>query len=108
MMATRPSRKVRRSRVRVVVVGDVAHVVVDRPRCRVELLVGDGAQDLVQVRLDVLGGLGVVHAPHDHGHETYLAVTDPTDVVFEVALRHDRGFTQFAGAHWTSRVTVDL
>jgi len=49
-----------------------------------------------------------VHTPHDHGHETNLAVTDPTDVVFEVTLGHDGCLTKFAAvAHFTVKVTCD-
>jgi hypothetical protein len=93
----------------VVVVGDVAHVVIDRPARLFELFVSDTSERIVKVTLDVLGGIGVVHSPHNHGHQTYLAVTNPAGLVFEVALRDDRRLAQLAGtAHCTCKTTVDL
>ena len=101
--------KGRRPCVCVVVVRDVAHVVVDRPARVFELFVGDAGERVVEVTLDLIGGNGVVHPPHDHGHEAYLAVTDPTRLVFEVALRDNRRLAQLAGtAHCTCKMTVDL
>ncbi len=92
-----------------VVVGNVAHVVVDGPRRVDELFVGDAAQRVVKAALHVLGRLGIVHPPDDHGHETDLTVTNPAALILEVALRDDSSFAELAvSAHCTCKMTVDL
>ncbi|MGC2174389.1 MAG: hypothetical protein WA614_02880 [Acidimicrobiales bacterium] len=94
---------------RVVVVGDITHVVIDRPGGLFELFVSDTSERVVKVTPDVVGWIGIVHAPHDHGHETYFAVADPARLVFEVALRDDRRLAQLARpAHCTCKMTWDL
>lgn len=94
---------------RVVVVGDITHVVIDRPGGLFELFVSDTSERVVKVTPDVVGWIGVVHAPYDHGHETYFAVADPARLVFEVALRDDRRLAQLARpAHCTCKMTWDL
>jgi hypothetical protein len=50
----------------------------------------------MQVALDIVRWCSVMHAPHDHRHETDFAVTNPTRLVFEVALREDGRLTEFA------------
>jgi hypothetical protein len=84
-----------RSRVRVVVVGDVAHMVVDGPGGVDKLLVRYFGEDLVEVALDLLGRVWIVGPPHNHGHEAYLTVPDPTGLVFEVALGEDGRLAEF-------------
>jgi hypothetical protein len=79
----------------VIVVGDIAHVVIDGPGGVHELLVRDLGEYLVEVALYLLGRVRVVRPPHDHGHETYLAVPDPTGLVFEVALGEDGRLAEF-------------
>src|SRR5215467_5574744 len=95
--ATRPEEAALGPRVRVVVVGDVAHVVVD------VVLAHLGLGDLVQARphvLEVLGrGRGAVPAPHHHGHVAHVALRDPADIVFVVPGRHALGPAQIAVVH---------
>jgi hypothetical protein len=82
--------------VRVVVVGDVAHVIIDRPGSIDELVVRDFSEDLMKVAFDVVGWYGVVHSPDNHRYETDFAVTDPARLVFEVALREDSRLAELA------------
>ena len=65
---------------RVVVVGDVAHVVVD---VVLELEVhGDHLGELRVHVLELVGRrLGAVGPPHDHRHRADLALRDPAHVV---------------------------
>lgn len=94
---------------RVIVLGDVAHVVVDGPRGVHELLISDFGEDLMEVSAHLVGGQCVVHTPDHHRHEADLAVRDPTDLVFVVALGEDGRLAELAGpAHLTLSVTVDL
>jgi len=94
--------------VRVVMIGDVAHVVINGPGRLSELGRGDDAERVMEMALDLGRGRGVVHAPDNHRHEANLAVTNPTSVVFEVTLGDDGCLTKFAAvAHFTVRVTCD-
>ncbi len=81
----------------VVVVGDVAHVVVD-----VALAAENAGGDLAQQRVHVghvLGGrLGAVVAPHHHGHVADVALGDPADVVLVVPGRDPGRPAQVASA----------
>ena len=61
-----------RPRMRVVVVGDVAHVVVDVV-LELEVLRHDRGKPVVKGGLDVIGWRRVVLAPHDHRHGAQLA-----------------------------------
>lgn len=81
---------------RVVVVGDVAHMIVDRPSGVDELVVRDLGEDLMEMALDIVRWRSVVHAPDDHRYETDFAVTNPTRLVFKVALSEDGRLTEFA------------
>src|SRR5690349_20940102 len=65
--------------VRVVVVGNVPHVVVDVVVVR-EVLGDDERELLVHVRELRRGRLGAVAPPHDHRRRTDLALGDPADV----------------------------
>jgi hypothetical protein len=80
----------------VVVIGNVAHVVIDGPRGVHKLFVRDFGEDLVEMALDLVGWVRIVESPHHHRHETYLAVPDPTGLVFEVALGEDGRLAEFA------------
>jgi hypothetical protein len=79
----------------VVVVGNIAHVVIDGPGGIYKLFVRDFGEDLVEVALDLIGRLRIVRSPDDHRHEAYLAVPDPTGLVFEVALGEDGRLAEF-------------
>src|SRR5207244_2958965 len=69
-----------RPRVRVVVVRDVAHVVVDVVLERE--VFGDDRRELVVHVRELIGRRGdTVAAPHDHRDRTDLAFRDPADVV---------------------------
>jgi hypothetical protein len=83
------------SRVRVVVVGDVAHVVIDGPGGIHKLFIRHCSENLVEVSLHLIGRVGIVGSPHHHRHEAYLAVSNPTDLVFEVALGEDSRLAEF-------------
>ena len=80
---------------RVVMIGDVAHVIVDRPGGVDELIVSDLGENLVKMAFDVVGWRRVVHSPDNHRHETDFAVANPTRLVFEVALREDCRLAEF-------------
>jgi hypothetical protein len=79
----------------VIVVGDVAHVVIDGPGGVDKLLIRDFGEDPVEVPLDFIGRIRIVRSPHDHRHEAYFAVPDPTRLVFEVALGEDGRLAKF-------------
>src|SRR5882724_899321 len=82
------------SRVRVEVVGDVAHVTVHpelAEPCR-----GDLAQFLAHVRHVSFGRRGAVEAPHDHWRLADLALGDPADVVLEEPRRHLQSLAKVA------------
>jgi hypothetical protein len=79
----------------VVVVGDVAHVVIDGPGSVHELFVGYLGENLMEVALHVIGRVGIVCSPDDHRHEADLAVPDPTRLVFEVSLGEDGRLAEF-------------
>src|SRR3989338_2974158 len=82
---------------RVVVIGDVAHVSV-HPELA-ELRRGDFPQSLPHVR-DVRGGrLGAVVAPDDHGHLADLALGDPADLVLPVPGADPRSPAEVAAVH---------
>jgi hypothetical protein len=87
--------EVGRSRVRVVVVRNVAHVVVDGPGGVDELFVRYLGEHLMEVALDLIGRVGIVGSPDNHRHEADLAVPDPTRLVFEVALGEDGRLAEF-------------
>jgi hypothetical protein len=84
-----------RARVRVVVVGNVAHVVVDGPGGVHKLLVGNFGEYLMEMTLHLIGRVGIVGSPDDHRHEADLTVPDPTGLVFEVALGEDGRLAEF-------------
>src|SRR5690348_13036009 len=81
----------------VVVVGDVAHVIVD-VALAAEHAGGDLPQQGVHVALVLGGWLGAVVAPHHHGHVADVALRDPADVVLVVPGRDLRRPAQVASA----------
>lgn len=93
--------KRRWSRVGVVVIRNIAHVIVEVPLARAELLVGDEGKLFVQCRLDGVARCGVVDTPNDHRHHADRAVGDPTVFVVVVARRDDRRFTERTGTQLT-------
>ena len=93
-----PEESTDRSRVRVVVVGDVAHVVVDVV-LEFEVLRDDAGQPRVHVR-ELVGRRGdSVPAPDDHRDGADLAFGDPADVVLVEPRRDPRGFAQITAVH---------
>jgi hypothetical protein len=48
-----------------------------------------------------------MHIPHHHRDETYLAISDPTHVVFEVAICYTRSVTKVATHSFTFKMTVE-
>jgi hypothetical protein len=80
--------------VRVVVVGDVAHVIIDRPGSIDELVVRDFSEDLMKVAFDVVGWYGVVHSPDNHRYETDFAVTNPARLVFAASQSSQTSLTE--------------
>ncbi len=93
---------------RVVVVGDVAHVVVEGPLALADLAVRDDDEPDPHPFTLFLGGRGAVFSPYDHRHETDLAVGDPAEFVLEVARRDDGRLAEFADlAHFTLTMTVE-
>jgi hypothetical protein len=79
----------------VIVVGNIAHVVIDGPRSIHKLFVRDFGEDLVEVAFNLLGRVRIVRSPNDHRHEANLAVPDPTGLVLEVALGEDGRLAEF-------------
>jgi len=80
--------------VRVVVIGDIAHVVVD-----VELaeLCGRHVPDSRLHVREVFGGrVGAVEAPHDHRHGADLTLGDPADLVLVIPGCDARGPAEVA------------
>ena len=76
-----PEEAALRACMRVIVVGDIAHVVVDIVR-ELEMLGYDERKPLVHV-FEVLGWRAhAVPTPHHHRHRADLAFGDPADVVF--------------------------
>ncbi len=92
----------------VVVVGDVAHVVIDRPLTDPEFTVGHRRESFVELSFQILRWRGVVVAPHHHGHEAYLAVRDPAEIVLDVTRRDHRRLAELTiAAHLTLTMIVD-
>lgn len=90
----------------VVVVGNVAHVVVERPLALPELLIGHLGEGGHKPFLHRIRGRSVVRSPHHHGHEADLAVGNPAEFVFKIARRNDRTLAEIAAvAHFTCRST---
>src|SRR5579872_7401399 len=83
-------------RVRVVVVRDVAHVVVDVVASDAEPLVGDRAECGEQPVADLRRRSGGMDAPDHHRHLAQLAVRDPAVLVLVVPPRPPRGLAQLA------------
>ena len=103
-----PSPERRWPRVGVVVVGDVTHVVIDRPLADAEFTVGHRRESFVELSFEILGRRGVVVTPHHHGHETDLAVRDPTQLVLDVTRRDHRRLAELTiAAHLTLTMIVD-
>jgi hypothetical protein len=80
---------------RVVVIGNVAHVVIDGPGGVHKLFVRHFGEDLVQVALHLIGRVGIVRSPDHHRYQAYLAVPDPARLVFEVSLGEDGRLAEF-------------
>src|ERR1022692_2881750 len=75
---------VRVAGVRVEVVGDLAHVPVDRPVPSAQHLVGDPPEMPEHARELFFRRVDGVAAPDDHGDTTYLAFGDPSQLVVVV------------------------
>ena len=89
-----------------VVVGDVAHQIVDPDRAEVRR--GNLTQARVHVRQ--VGGWGrcAVLSPHDHRRLADLALGDPAELVLEVTRRDDRTFAEIAAVtHFTCKMTFE-
>lgn len=92
----------------VIVIGDVPHVIINRPRRGGKLHVGDERERVVKLTLYFWRRSRVVNSPHHHRHQADLAVGDPTRLIFVVTLGDDRGLAEFAAfAHLTVSVTYD-
>ena len=90
-----PEEPTLRASVRVVVVGDVAHVVVDVVLER-EVLAHDRGQTGVHVREGRFRWRHAMVTPHHHRYRTDLAFRDPTDVVFVEPGRDARRLAEVA------------
>ena len=96
------------SSVRVVVIGDVAHVIVERPLALAQLAISDSTKQYSHLVALIFGRRGAVCAPHDHRYLANLAVGNPTQFVFEVARGDDRRFAKIAAVvHFTLTMTVE-
>jgi hypothetical protein len=94
--------------VRVVVVGDVAHVIVECPLTLTQLRIGHLGEGHDELFLHLVRRRGVVVSPHDHGDEADLTVGDPTELVLEVTSRDDRSLTEIAAlTHFTCKMTFE-
>lgn len=91
----------------VVVIGDVAHVIVNPPLAHTELLVGDEREGGVQNATYLVTGLRVVVAPHHHRYEADRAVGDPALVVLVVARREHRRFAELTAVQLTLSDTLE-
>ena len=74
--------------VRVIVVGDIAHVIVHVDLA--ELASRDLAEPLVHVRQMLRGRFRAVETPHHHRHIAHIALGDPANIVFVIP-RRDAG-----------------
>lgn len=93
---------------RVVVVGDVAHVIVEGPLPLAYLAVRHGAEQDPHPFTLLLWRRVTVISPHDHRDFTDFAVSDPTEFVLEVPRRDDRRLAEIAAvAHFTLTMTVE-
>lgn len=62
----------------------------------------------MQIAAHVVGRQCIMLAPHDHGHEAYLTVPDPTEIIFEVSSSQYYGLTEVAvSAHCTFKIIVE-
>lgn len=86
---------------RVVVIGDVAHVVVVGPVATTELGVRDDTQCGEKPFLHLFGRRVIVGSPHHHRHKADLTVGDPTVIIGKVTSGDDGCFAEIAVAHLT-------
>jgi len=92
--------------VRVIVVGDIPHVVIDVVR-EFEVLGHDGCKAFMHV-FEMLGRRAhAVPAPNDHRHRADFAFRDPTDVVFVEPRRDSSRLTEVAAVN-AFEVQLDL
>ena len=92
---------------RVVVIGNIAHIVVHLPTALANNGVGDRGEAIVQLRLGVGVGRGAVYAPDNHRYEAYFAVSDPAQFVVEVARRNGCRLAEITRRHCTCTVTLE-
>lgn len=89
-------------------VGDVAHMVIQRPTPFAQHFIRHLRERLVKVLLESLGRGRAMSTPHHHRYQTYLAVRNPAQIILVVARGYDRGFAEIAvSRHCTFKVTVE-
>ena len=92
---------------RVIVIGNIAHVVVNFPTSRPQNFVSDHRELGVQESFDLVAWKWVVNTPHNHGNETNLTISNPTHLVIDVARGDERRFAEITDTHLTVTVTVE-
>lgn len=92
---------------RVVVIGDVAHVVVVGPVAVTELGVRDDTQRGKEPLLHLFRRRVIVGSPHHHRHEADFAIGDPTVFIGKVTSGEDGCFAEVAAAHLTVSSTEE-
>jgi hypothetical protein len=87
------------SSVGVVVVGDVAHVVIDVVLV-IEVGTYDKGETFVEHGLHLMGRLGIVLLPDDHRDCADLALGDPALIILVEPLGEASGFTEITPGRW--------
>lgn len=93
---------------RVIVVRNVAHVIVEGPLALAYRLVRDRAEQGPHLLTLLRWRRVAVFSPHHHRDFTDLAVGNPAEFALEVPRRDDRRLAEIAAvAHFTLTMTVD-
>ena len=91
----------------VVVIGDIAHVIINVPLPHAELPVSDDRESRAQGVAHFVTGVRVVDAPHDHRHQTNGAVGDPAQLVRKVPRGEHRRFAELTAVQLTLSDTFE-
>lgn len=91
-----------------VVVWNIAHVIVDRPRSFPQDFVRNDPKRNKQSRPHLFGRGWIVVSPHDHRYQTHFAIRDPAVVVLEVSCCNNVASTEVTvTSHFTCKLTVE-
>jgi hypothetical protein len=88
------------SRVCVIVIGDISHVVVNIRLVRKDFR-GLFEQTGVQQLFNFVTWLRIMGLPHDHRNATRLTLSHPAQIILVIPLGESGGFAEFAFSHFT-------